>query len=166
MTNKLPILPAKNHSVSLMRGARGGCDSHFHCWSQSLIATYTSSSSYIYFTSNYNFRREAWGVDSENHNKNLITLQQKREVLSKSIKLHDLEDVFELMKNIHYWHGIWTLVYRHYWILWLPWDRAQIVTKSNKSQNPITVKWPSHREGGQLGLSTQLQEQHKLKKSL
>ena len=49
------------------------------------------------------------------------------------------------------------LLYSHYWILWLPCDRAQ---KSSKSQNPITVKWPSHREGVQLGLSTELQEQH------
>ena len=56
--------------------------------------------------------------------------------------------------------------YRHYWILWLPWNRAQIVTKSNKSQNPISVKWSSHREGSQLGLSTQHQKQHELKKSL
>ena len=29
--------------------------------------------------------------------------------------------------------------YRHYWILWLPWDRAQTVMKSNKLQNQIRL---------------------------
>ena len=37
------------------------------------------------------------------------------------------------------------IIYREYWISWLPWDRDKIVTISDKSQYPITVKWPCDR---------------------
>ena len=30
-------------------------------------------------------------------------------------------------------------LYRHYWILWLPWERPQTVAKSNKLQNQIRL---------------------------
>ena len=87
--NQLPMIPAKIlMSRGPMRGARNGCEGHSLCCFQSPIASCVSRPSNNYFISNLNFGRKAWGVDSANHNKHLIALQTKKEVLSKSIKQH------------------------------------------------------------------------------
>ena len=44
-------------------------------------------------------------------------------------------------------HNYWLSQCRHYKDLWLPWDKDKIVTKSDKSQNPIRLQYKDRALG-------------------